>query len=118
MLTQRENLNVLDYDQLIVIFMEHCPVDQVAHVLLVPLGEKEHGSRVPLRRTAQPLALRVLTEALENGAYCIPTLGKSRVRLLRCSLKSITSAKTYVSKKREEEGQSQAKTHNRIAEKA
>ena len=46
--------------------VEDGPVNDIAHVLLVPLGEEQHGLCVPLGCREEALAVRVLADALEN----------------------------------------------------
>ena len=48
MLTQTKDLNILHYDQLIVILMEYRPIYKISHILLVPLREEQHGPSVSL----------------------------------------------------------------------
>lgn len=40
MLAEREHLNILYYDQFIMIFMKHSAIDQISNILLITLGEE------------------------------------------------------------------------------
>ncbi len=42
-LAQTEYLNVLDDDELVVVLVEDCAVNEVSHVLFVALGEVHQG---------------------------------------------------------------------------
>lgn len=48
--TQREHLNILNNNQLIVVFVEDCAIDEIPDVLFVPLCEIHHGFGVSLWR--------------------------------------------------------------------
>jgi hypothetical protein len=66
---QREDLDVLDNDKLVVVLVEDGAVHNLAQVLLVTLGEEEEGFRIAVGRVAEALAVGILANALENGAY-------------------------------------------------
>src|SRR5690348_10199558 len=68
-LTQRKNVNVLHSDQLIVVLVEHCAIDQVPHILLITLGEVEHGLGISLWSLAETLALWILTNTFQDRPY-------------------------------------------------
>lgn len=67
-LAHGKDLNVLDNHHLVVALLEDGPVDNVAHVLLVALGQEEHGLGVALGRGEETFAVRVLADAFEQGA--------------------------------------------------
>lgn len=66
-LAEREDFNVLHNDKLVVPLVENRIIDNRLDVLLVPLREEQHGLRISIRRPEQALAIRVLTDALENS---------------------------------------------------
>ena len=68
MFTQRENLNVLDDYELIVVLVEHCTIDQIPDVLLVAFGEEKHSLCKPIRRPSKAFSLRIFANALEYGS--------------------------------------------------
>lgn len=68
-LAERKHLNIFDDDQLIVVFVEDCTIDEIAHILFIAFGEEHQGLGISLRRPADPLAVRVFTNALENYLY-------------------------------------------------
>lgn len=70
MFAQGENLDIFDNDQLIVIFMKHCPIHQIADVLLVALGEKEHGFGISFWRTPKSFTLRIFAYTFEDRLDC------------------------------------------------
>lgn len=69
MFTQRIHLDILDNNQFVMVLVKDSAIDQVAHVLLVTLGEIEHRLCVPFRRLPQPFSLRILPDTLENCLY-------------------------------------------------
>ncbi len=48
-LTERVDLDVLYYHQLVVIFVEDCAVDDIPQILLVAFCEPHHRFCIPLR---------------------------------------------------------------------
>jgi hypothetical protein len=83
-LAQRVHLDILDNDQLIMIFVEDRAVDQIPHVLLIPLREIEHRLRVPLRCLAQALPVRIFPDTLQNRLDGSRQLLDALVGLFRC----------------------------------
>lgn len=69
MLAKRENLDILNDDQLIMILMKHSSIDKIPHVLFIPLGEIQHRLCIPLRRLTQTLPLGVLTDAFKDSPH-------------------------------------------------
>lgn len=67
-LAHAKDLNVLDDHHFVMALLEDGPVDDVAHVLLVALGEIEHGLGVTLGRGEETLTVGVFAEAFEKGA--------------------------------------------------
>lgn len=67
-LAHGEDLDVLDDNHLVVALLENGPVDNVAHVFLVALGQEEHRLGVPLGSGEETFAVRVFAEAFEEGA--------------------------------------------------
>ena len=70
MLAQAENLDILHDDHLVVPLVEDCAVDHVLDVLLVALGEEEHGLGVAGGGVEEAFAVGVFAHALEEGADC------------------------------------------------
>lgn len=68
-LAQREHLDILDDNQLIVIFMENSTVDEIPNILLVSLCEVKHSLGVSLGRLPQSFSLRVLSDAFQNSSH-------------------------------------------------
>lgn len=95
MLTQREDFDVLHNDQLIVVFVENSPIDQVSHVLFIALCEKEHSSGVSFRGGSETLSLWILANAFENGPHSSCQFLYSLFRLLRRRLKPRSCSRTY-----------------------
>ena len=67
MLAKREDLNVPHNDELVVVFVEDCAVDNVAQVLLVALGEEEQRLRISVWCVEETLAVGVFAQALQHG---------------------------------------------------
>lgn len=59
MLAKRKDLNVLHNDELIVVLVKNCAIDDVKKILLVSLCEKQHGFRIALRSLEKTLAVGV-----------------------------------------------------------
>src|SRR5690625_1755517 len=68
-LAEAVDLNVLDNDHLVVALVEEGVVDNVLDVDLVALCEEEEGLGVARGRVEEALAVRVLADALEEGAH-------------------------------------------------
>jgi hypothetical protein len=90
-----KDFNVFDDDQLVVVFVEDGAVDNVAQVLLVTLGEEEHGLGIALGRAQQPFALRVLADALEDGLHGAGQLLQALVILRRRRFQPLAGAQAY-----------------------
>ena len=69
MLAKRENLNVLDNDELVVVLVKHRPVDNVPNVLFVALCKIQHCLGISFRRAADAFSVRVFTDTLQNGSH-------------------------------------------------
>ena len=69
MLAQREDLDILHNNELVVVLMEDSTIDNVTHVLLVSFGEEEHGLCISIRRITQSFALRVFSYAFKNSLH-------------------------------------------------
>lgn len=69
-LAHGEHLDVLYNNQLIVTLVKDRLVDKVLDILLVSLGEEQHGLSIAIWRGKQTLTVRVLSEALKDGAHC------------------------------------------------
>jgi hypothetical protein len=82
MLAEGEDLNVLDDNELIVIFMEDGAIDNVSEVLLIALGKEEHSLGVPLGRLEDTLSVRIFTHTFENSPDSAGELGKTLRPLL------------------------------------
>lgn len=87
-----KDLNVLDNDHLVVALLENGVVDNVANVLLVTLGEEEHGLGVASRGVEDTGPVGVFADAFKDGADGALELLKSRGGLLGALLKSLASS--------------------------
>lgn len=65
--TEREHLNVFDNDQLVVIFMEDCTIDEISHIFFIAFGKEHQRLGITLGGLADPLPLRILADAFENS---------------------------------------------------
>src|SRR6266480_100467 len=65
-LAETEEVDVLHDHHLVVVLDEHGVVQDFLHVLVVARGEIPQGVRHALGRLLEPLALRVLTELLQE----------------------------------------------------
>lgn len=95
MLAQTKDLNVLDNDELIVIFVEDGAIYNVSQILLVSLGEEHHGFCVAFWSTVQSLPVRIFANTLEDGANSPGQLLLPFNSLLGCRLESLASASAY-----------------------
>ena len=68
-LAEREDLNVLHNNQLIVILVEDSAVNDVAKILLVALGEEQHSLSIALWGIQQTLAVGILTKAFQHSPH-------------------------------------------------
>ena len=89
-LAQRENFNVLDDDQLVMILVEDGAVDNLAQVLLISLCEKQQRLCVAIRCVQQPLPVWVLSNALEDGSHGAGQLRQTLLLLLVGGLLSLS----------------------------
>lgn len=69
-LAEREDLDILHNDQLVMVLLEDGAVHQIPDILLIALGEEEHGFGVALWSTPQPLPLRILPYAFQDSRDC------------------------------------------------
>jgi len=67
-LAEGEEIEVLEHDHLGVLFGEERPVDHLARVLLMPLGEEAERTRHAHRRAGEALAPRLGIEGAEERA--------------------------------------------------
>lgn len=81
--THREDIDVLDNDQLIVVLVENSVVDQVPNILLVALGEIEHGLGISHGGLTKSFSFRVLADTFQDCADSSGHLLKSLLGLLR-----------------------------------
>lgn len=70
MFAQGEDLDIFDNDQLIVIFVKHGPIHQITDVLLVALGEEEHGFGISFWRTSKSFPIWIFAYTLEDRLDC------------------------------------------------
>lgn len=91
-LAKTEDLDVLDDDHLVVTLLENGVVDDVANVLLVALGEEEHGFGVTSRGVADTGPVRILADALEDGADSGLELLQSYGGLFKVLFESLTGS--------------------------
>lgn len=68
-LAHGEHLDILYDDELVVTFVEDSFVDEVLDVLLVSLGEEEHGLCVAVWSGKETLTVWVLPQALEDSSH-------------------------------------------------
>jgi hypothetical protein len=69
MFAQREQLNILDNYQLIMVFVKDRPVHKVANVLLISFREEKYGFSVSLWCASQPFPFYILANAFEYGFH-------------------------------------------------
>ena len=65
------------------IFVKHCAIDQVSHVLLVALCKEQHCLGIPLGCLPETLALGVFSNAFKDGLDRTLQLLQPLQRLLR-----------------------------------
>lgn len=92
MFAHREDVNILDDDQLIVVLVEDSIVDQVPNILLVALSEIEHGFGIPQGGLAKSFSFRILADAFQDCADSPRHLLKPLFCLLGCRLLSLSSS--------------------------
>ena len=88
---KRENVDILDNDQLVVVLVEDGAVDQVPNVLLIALGEVEHGLGISLWGLAKTFSLGILSDTFKNGPDSSGQLLNSLVGLLRGRFQPLSS---------------------------
>ena len=69
MLTQREDLNVFDNDELIMIFVEDCSIDQITDILLIAFSKVKHGFCIALRCSSQTLSVWIFPYTFQDSRY-------------------------------------------------
>ena len=94
MLAQREDLDIFDNYELIMIFVEDGPIDQITDVLLIALCKVKHSFSTALRRPSQTLSVWIFSYAFQNGLYSAFKSLQSLFSLLRCSFQALPSPKT------------------------
>lgn len=63
-----ENFNIFDDDQLIVVFVENCAINEVSHVLFITFGEKHKGFGITFGGMEEAFSGRIFANTLENRA--------------------------------------------------
>jgi hypothetical protein len=91
-LAQAENFNVFYNDHLVVSLVEDGVVYDVAHVLLVALGEEEHCLCISCRRVQQALTVRILPNAFQDCPDGALQFVDSLLGLLGAFFESFSSA--------------------------
>lgn len=92
-LAHREDIDVLDNNQLIVVLVEDSVVDQVPNILFVALSEIEHGLGISHGGLAKSLSFRVLADTFQDCADSSGHLLKSLFGLLRCRLLPLSGSR-------------------------
>lgn len=69
MLTQRRKLDISHDHQLLMIFFENSPVDNLAQDLLVAFGEEQHRLRESLRCAEKAFSARIFAHAFQHRFY-------------------------------------------------
>ena len=69
MLAQREDLDIFDNDELIMIFVEDSSIDQITDVLLIAFSKVKHGFCIALRRSSQPLSVWIFSYTFQDSRY-------------------------------------------------
>jgi len=108
-LTQTENFNILHDNQLIVIFMKDCPVNQIPDILLIPLREKHKRFRIPFGSFAETFAFGILADALKDCPDGSAELLEAFSRFGRCGLE--TGACTNTCERRQPLAEKATKQH-------
>lgn len=88
MLAECKNVDVFDDDELVMILVKDCIIDNVTQVFLVSLCKEHHGLGIALRRAVQALALRIFAKAFKDGTNCA---GKLLMTILRFFCRCIES---------------------------
>lgn len=65
-LAQGENFNVLDNDELVMIFVEYSAVDDVAKILLIAFREEHHGFCISLWCVMQAFPIWIFSYTFEQ----------------------------------------------------
>ena len=94
MFAQREDLDIFDNDELIVIFVEHSSINQITNVLLIAFSKVEHGFCITLRRPSQTLSVWIFSDAFQDGRYSSFQSLQSLFSLLRCSFQTLSRPQT------------------------
>lgn len=92
MLAHAEDLNVLHDDHLVVALSEYGAIDDVPDVLLVALGEEQHGLRVPFGSGQQSLSVGVFAHAFQDRPDRGAHLSQALVGLLLGLLEAFSCA--------------------------
>lgn len=69
MLAQREDLNILNNDKLIVIFVEDSSINQITDVLFIAFSKVKHGFCIALRRPSKTLSVWIFPYTFQDGRY-------------------------------------------------
>lgn len=77
------------------VLVENRPVDQIPYVLFIPLGEVQHGFRIPRRRLPQSLPFRILPDTFEDGLHCPSQLLDTLVGLFGGRIESLPRSGAY-----------------------
>lgn len=94
MLADREDLNILDDDHLVVAFLEDGRVDDVHHVLLVAHCKVQEGIRISMRGGEEPFSVGILSHAFQQCPHSPLHALQPICLLLGALLQSCTRAHT------------------------
>lgn len=93
---KREDLNILDYNHLIVSLVKDGIIDNVFDVFLVPFGEEQHGLRITCGRIKNAFPVGVFTDAFEDGSDSLAHLLEPFGGLLAALFESLASSSTSI----------------------
>lgn len=95
-LAETEDLNVLDDDQLVVIFVKDGAVNDVSQVLLVTLCEVHHGFCIAFRSAMETFSFGILADAFKECTDGARQLFLASGRLFGRGFESFARASTCV----------------------
>ena len=80
-LAERVEINILDYDHLLVVLLEEGGAEYGIGVFVVALSQELHGVTHAVRGAEQSLAFGILTDECDEGGYMFfNSLGLIRIR--------------------------------------
>lgn len=91
---QREDIDILYNDQLIVVLMKNSSIDQISHVLFIAFCEVEHGLCISLGSFPETLSFWILPDTFENGLHSSGEFLNSLLSLFRRRLQPCPRAGT------------------------